>query len=213
MEAAPEQHWYALKVFFNKVFELEGLLEDMGLETFLAVDKVRLKGPAYTLARKHIAEKEEKGKADRRYIQEGPILLQRIPMVSSLLFVKAFPDELPPLDTFLHQEFGKIKGYIYKKTDGLTYSAIPDKQMTAFRMVTAKGSEGLIFFSDQPAIPYKKGEKVRVKDGPLKGLEGYVVRIRRDRRLLVKLEGIIAVTTTHIPPESLESVTEEGSAQ
>ena len=35
-------HWYAVKVFFNKVFKMEDILCDMGLDTYLAVRKVQL---------------------------------------------------------------------------------------------------------------------------------------------------------------------------
>ena len=44
MEEAPLQHWYALKLFYNKVFEMESLLQQRGMETYLAVQSVRLKG-------------------------------------------------------------------------------------------------------------------------------------------------------------------------
>ena len=43
MEEA-QLNWYALKVFYNKVFEMEDRLAGMGLETYLAVEKVPLKG-------------------------------------------------------------------------------------------------------------------------------------------------------------------------
>ena len=45
-----------------------------------------------------------------------------------------------------------------------------------------------------------------MKEGPLKGAEGYIKRIRRDRRLLVAIEGFVAVATSFIPPELLEKV-------
>ena len=47
---------------------------------------------------------------------------------------------------------------------------------------------------------------MRVLEGPLKGAEGYIKRIRKDRRLLVAIEGFIAVATTFIPPQFLEKV-------
>ena len=56
MEEAPLQHWYALKLFYNKVFEMESLLQQRGMETYLAVQSVRLKGAAHLAARKRLAD-------------------------------------------------------------------------------------------------------------------------------------------------------------
>ena len=50
--------WYALKVFYNKVFEMEDLLCAMGMETFLAVEKVQLKGAEHVRARKIISKRQ-----------------------------------------------------------------------------------------------------------------------------------------------------------
>ena len=47
---------------------------------------------------------------------------------------------------------------------------------------------------------------VRVTEGPFRGAEGYVKRIRRDRRLLVSIEGIVAVATAFIEPQFLEEI-------
>jgi hypothetical protein len=47
-----------------------------------------------------------------------------------------------------------------------------------------------------------------VLEGPLKGAEGYIKRIRKDRRLLVAIEGFIAVATSFIPFQYLEKVPE-----
>ena len=95
------------------------------------------------------------------------------------------------------------KGFIYKTADRKTEAVIPDKQMAMFRMVCSSGADGLEFFSDEDMSRYKTGDKVRVLEGPLKGAEGYIKRIRKDRRLLVSIEGFIAVATSFIPPQFL----------
>ena len=69
-----------------------------------------------------------------------------------------------------------------------------------FNMISEPGFE---FFPDE-AIDYRSGDKVRVTGGPFKGAEGYIKRIRGNRRLIVALEGVIAVATTYIPGCFLE---------
>ena len=65
------------------------------------------------------------------------------------------------------------------------------------------------FFAADEMTRYKTGDRVRVIGGPLKGAEGYIKRIRKDQRLLVCVEGVIAVATSYIPNELLEKITEE----
>jgi len=78
--------------------------------------------------------------------------------------------------------------------------------MEQFRLVVESGASGLEFFADDDFTRYQQGSRVRVVSGPMKGAEGYIKRIRRDRRLLVCIEGIIAVATSYIPPEQLEII-------
>ena len=206
MSEIPQQNWYAIKVFFNKVFEMEALLEGVkDTETFLPVDKVQLKGKEHLLARKRIAEKKDGG----RYIQEGPVIYQRVPMVTSLIFVHTPAEMLPEIENRLIDEnLIDKRGFIYRSADKKTYAVIPERQMTSFRLVVSQGSEGLGFFSADDITRFKEGKRVRVKEGPLKGTEGYIKRIRRDRRLVVGIDGVVAVATSFIPPEMLEIVEE-----
>ncbi len=201
--------WYAVKVFFNKVFDMESALTAQGYATYLAVDRVLLKGEAHTQARRHIASLKADGKTDTRYIEEGPVIFQRVPMVSSLLFVRAGEKEITALDESFKEATGGTKGFIYKKRDSegrFVCEAIPDCQMEAFRLITSQGSEGLEFFSADDISRFATGCKVRVTDGPFKGAVGYVKRIKRNRRLLVAIEGIVAVVSAYIDPRLLEAV-------
>lgn len=201
--------WYAVKVFFNKVFDMESALTAQGYATYLAVDHVLLKGEAHTQARRHIAFLKVDGKTDTRYIEEGPAIFQRVPMVSSLLFVRAGEKEITALDESFRDATRGTKGFIYKKRNSegrFVCEAIPDCQMEAFRLITSHGSEGLEFFSADDISRFATGCKVRVTDGPFKGAVGYVKRIKRNRRLLVAIEGIVAVVSAYIDPRLLEAI-------
>jgi transcription antitermination factor NusG len=50
------------------------------------------------------------------------------------------------------------------------------------------------------------GQKVRVTEGPFSGVEGTVVRIKRSRRVVVELPGMLAVATTYVQPQHLELI-------
>ena len=193
-------NWYALKVFFGKVFEYEARLGDMDLETYIPVRKDLLKGEEHMRAMRRLATPDDR-RRDNQFEQVGPLIYKRVPVVSSLLFVRAPKERLKEIETCI-----KDKGFIYKTADRETFAVIPDKQMAMFQLVCSSGAEGLDFFADDDLTRYKAGDKVRVLEGPLKGAEGYIKRIRKDRRLLVSIEGFIAVATSFIPPQFLEKV-------
>ena len=55
----------------------------------------------------------------------------------------------------------------------------------------------------------REGQKVKVVDGPFKGIEGKIVRIRKSRRVMVELPGMLAIATTYVPNEFIEPVSVE----
>ena len=59
-----------------------------------------------------------------------------------------------------------------------------------------------IVMTEKPDV--KLGDHVRVKEGAFEGAEGYVVRMRKSKRVLIGVGGVIWAATTYIPPEQLE---------
>ncbi|OKZ04438.1 MAG: hypothetical protein BHV78_00735 [Bacteroides sp. CAG:1060_57_27] len=58
----------------------------------------------------------------------------------------------------------------------------------------------------------KLGAHVRVKEGPLAGIEGHVVRIRKSRCVLVNVDNVLWAATEFINPDMLEVLDEEPDA-
>ena len=199
MEAI-KRNWYALKVFYGKVFEIEDRLVAMDLETYIPVRKDLLKGEEHMRALRRLATPDDR-RRDNQFVQEGPLIYKRVPIVTSLLFVRAPEDRLKEIEACV-----KEKGFVYRTADREAFAVIPDKQMAMFQLVCSSGAEGLEFFADDDLTRYKAGDRVRVLEGPLQGAEGYIKRIRKDRRLLVSIEGFIAVATSFIPPQFLEKI-------
>ena len=201
-------NWYALKVFFNKVFEMEDRLAGMGLETYLAVEMIPLKGEEHLAAARKLAQIPEGGRMDSRLVKEGPVIYKRVPMVKSLLFVRADENEIVQVSEMLKGpvDLNKPEGFVYRTPDWQEFSVIPEKQMTMFQLVTSSGDRGLKFFSASDIGRFKQGQKVRVIEGPLKGAEGYIKRVQKNRRLLVGIDGVVAVASSYIPPQFLEKV-------
>lgn len=184
-------HWYALKVFFNKVFDIEKVLQREHFEVYFPVRKEQVKGSG-------LRRVDDSTRYDR--ISEK-VVFRRIPVVNSLLFVRASEEDIKRIRVLVYGH-----ALVFYNAERTGPAVIPDKEMAIFRMVAESGADGLRFYSDESIVNYRQGARVRVTAGPLKGAEGYVKRIKRDRRLLVSIEGFIAVTTSYIPPEMLEVI-------
>ena len=177
---APDTHWYALKVFFNKVLVLKGRLEEAGMECYC------------------------------------PLTYEGRPLISSTLFVRCGEQQI--LD-FKATGRGDENFAIYTRKekrpspiDGKPHETnvpapIPEREMRAFVLVTSASPDTWeVLGPDDPK--YHTGQKVRVTEGIFSGLEGHVKRIKKDRRLVIAVSGIVAVATVHINPAFLQQVEE-----
>lgn len=170
-------HWYAFKVFYNKVFEIDKGFRATRVETYFPVVK------SYKLV-------DDKQKLEVK------------PAISSLIFVHCTVDQV----VALQQDFyGRVLLYTHV-TDGIRRpSPIDEEEMRIFKLVTSVEDERLQYL-DVGSINYKEGQRVKVLDGPYQGCEGYIKRIKGNRRLLVAVEGLALVATSYIPSEFLEKV-------
>lgn len=171
------KHWYAFKVFYNKVFEIDKELAKLGGETYFPVIRF------YKLLdnnKKQVVK----------------------PAISSLIFVRCSENDVKAYQNHLN---GRVMLYTHV-TDGVRKpSPIDEEEMRVFKLVTSVDDERLQYF-DVGSINYKTGQRVRVIDGTYKGCTGYIKRIKGDRRLLVAVEGLALVATSYIPSEFLEKI-------
>ena len=122
----------------------------------------------------------------------------RKPIIPSIIFVHC--DEADVL-AYKQDNFDKLMYY----SSPLNHrpAAIPEREMELFRIAVEAQDSGLEFLGeDKPE--YHQGERVRVTDGVYKGAEGYIRRIKKDRRLLVCISGVAVVATSYIPASFLE---------
>ena len=178
---AEKTNWYALKVFYNKVLALRDKLAGAGCDTYC------------------------------------PLAADGRPLVSSLLFVRCAEQLLTDLHRESQSDEVKFAIYTRKETrssviDGKPAemnapAPIPENEMRAFILVTSASPETFeVLGPDEPK--YHTGQKVRVTEGPFAGSEGVVKRIKKDRRLVITVTGIVAVATVHINPAYLEPIKE-----
>ena len=151
-------HWYALKVYYNRVQPLIAWCKEQGMEFFAPVD-----------------------------------------VISGLLFVRCLEEEVARLAAEHWQEV-----WLYRRLDSRKPAPISDHGMEVFRFVVTAGLE--LLGDDRPE--YHEGDRVVVTGGTFKGAEGHIKRIKRDRRLVVTIRGVVAVATAYIHPSLLKKVEE-----
>ena len=71
--------------------------------------------------------------------------------------------------------------------------------MEDFILVAGSLDEQLVYLKPDE-INLSKGDRVKIIEGPFKGVEGTFIRIKGDRRVVVAIEGLMAVATTFIHP-------------
>ncbi len=120
-----------------------------------------------------------------------------VPAVHNLVFVHTSREFM---DVYKRQmEYVIPMRYMMDRSTGLPM-VVRDKEMEDFIRVTADMDEGVLYL-DNPSVVAEKGTPVEVVSGPFKGVQGMLLRIRRDRKVVLQLAGVVAVAVDGIPME------------
>ena len=84
---------------------------------------------------------------------------------------------------------------------------VPESQMQQFIAICKANNENITYLRPEE-IDIKKGSRVRVHGGAFDGTEGYFVKIqgKRNRRVVMLIEGITAVALTEISTDFIEVI-------
>ena len=177
METEKESEiWYAMRATYRREPDAMRLLEKERLGCFVPMQ--------YKISMK-------KGKKVRALV----------PVVHNLLFVHARPSELKRVKsqvTYLQ--------YITDTRSGQKI-IVPDKDMQRFIAVSGTYNDHLLYFQPDE-LNLSKGTKVRVTGGEFEGQEGVFLKVKgaRDRRVVIEIQGVIAVAMATIPPDLIEVI-------
>lgn len=175
LKSCPEHEWYVLRATYSRELKIQEMLREKGVRTFIPM-----------MWRKRVVA----GKTEKKLV----------PAVSSLCFVYW---DRESVDRFI-RSFGDSRpvNYYWDRASEAPLK-VPEKAMDDFMKVASTMDEDLIYLTEI-SEKLREGQTVKVKDGPFKGVEGKIVRIRKSRRILVEIPGMVAVATTYVLPEYLE---------
>ena len=175
-------NWYALKVFYGKVLHVKDMAEKDGVETYVAMTT-----------------------QDRK--ENGIITHVTKPLVPSLMFIRCTEDFLK---SFREKHISELT--FYKTAKGKADSRneyvpaiIPEDQMEVFRRATTEGGS-IHYLGNLQSMNLKPGDRVRVIEGDFKGTEGYLKRIKKDRKFIISIGTIAAFTIEGITYKMVEKL-------
>ena len=175
IEAYDQIRWFVMRAYKCEGKAEERLSGEDGMDYFIP---------------KHYAIRVYHGVKSRRLV----------PVIPSLVFVRASRRQL-----IRFKKENNFLQYVLRKTSyGGEYLIVPDDQMTNFIKVASHLEEKLTYYKPEE-IDIKKGTRVRIHGGIFDGVEGIFMRTEgvRDRRLVVLLDGVMAVSAK-VHPDLVE---------
>ena len=138
----------------------------------------------------------------RREERNGVMVKRLVPSVHNLIFINLTPTEMKE-----YRQTTAMPVRYMMDPETRKPITVPDNQMENFIKVAGTYEEKLIYLNPEPG-DFSNGERVRIIGGPFEGAEGIFVRIKRDRRVLISIPGVVAVATTHVHLSMLEKITD-----
>ena len=171
--------WYALRVTYQRELIAKRRLDELGVESFVPTRLVRT----------------DVGGVKR---------LQRKALVHNYIFVHS---DKVTIDNLKRFELPYLRYVMHSVAGVSTIMTVPEPQMRSFILVTGTEDERLLFLDPQ-GVDLKLGNRVRVIGGLFEGAEGVLVKVAgaRDRRVVVKIDGVAAVATPKIERELLKII-------
>lgn len=125
-------------------------------------------------------------------------------IIPHVMFVKTTLDKIQSLERQgrEHPEM-YARFWVYRYPKDQRMQVIPKNSINLLKLLTANDSTKCEIFRKED---FKENQQVRVKGGPFEGYTGYVQRIRKNKHVLVKIEGICMVVLPFIHPDLLEVI-------
>ena len=168
--------WFAMRATYRRELEAMHLLKKANLGCFIPMQ--------YKIS-----------------IRRGRKVRALVPVIRNLVFVHARPSEV--------QRFKSQITYLQYITDTRSGQKIiiPDHDMQRFIAVAGTYNDHLLYFQPEE-LNLSKGTKVRITGGDFEGQEGVFLKVKgaRDRRVVIAIQGIIAVAMATIHPDLIEVI-------
>lgn len=176
MTTTESTRWYALKVFYRRTLAIKAKLDDMGIPNYVPMKPVER-------------------------VRRGRKIIEQVPLVSSLLFLQTTESFLRSFKMLHEHDLMFYQDFATKKP-----APIDDVEMRSFIILTSADRGTRVEYLGESVPDFKRGERVRVTGGLYEGAEGYIRKVRSDRKLVVEVKGVAVVAVSYIEPALLEKI-------
>ncbi|WP_300697953.1 UpxY family transcription antiterminator [uncultured Bacteroides sp.] len=134
-------------------------------------------------------------------MKRGKKVRALVPVVHNLLFVHACPSDVKRVKSKV-----SYLQYITDTRSGRKI-IIPDVEMQRFIAVAGTYNDHLLYFQPDE-LNLSIGTRVRITGGDFEGHEGVFLKVKgaRDRRVVIAVQGVIAVAMATIHPDLIEVI-------
>lgn len=175
-EEKRQVRWFVMRAYKNEKMAEDRLKDkEYGLEYFIP---------------KHYAVRTYHGVKSKKLV----------PVISSLLFVHASHSQI----TEFKKRYNFLQFTMWEKSTGAEYITVPDDQMDSFIKIASHYEEDTVYYRPEE-IDLKRGMRVCIHGGKFDNVKGMFVRVqgKRNRRVVVLLEGVMAVSA-EVHPDLIE---------
>lgn len=169
--------WFAINVYRNRVFDAERELADICDETFLP---------------RHVVYSKDRKPSDR-------------PLISRLMFVRTDIATANALDSKYRNASGILRFSFYRNVAHTDIQPIADNDIRILKIVCAPYDPDLATYIPD-GKDYHEGTHVRIIRGVMRGIEGYIRRIKNNKRIIVDVQHTWSVILPFIPNVFIEKI-------
>lgn len=175
-----ELHWFPMRVTYNRELKVKASLDQLNIKTFLPI-KTKL------------------------VERNGHRHFEQVPAIHNLLFVHSTRDTLTGLK-MTEDDFSPLRYMMTRPLDPSIRPQIihiPEREMENFIRV-ASITDDRVMFLDYSDVAHKVGRRVIITEGDFAGIEGTVKRVKKNRHVVIQLEGVAAVALAYVPSSHLK---------
>lgn len=125
-------------------------------------------------------------------------------VIPHVLFIRTSPENIQNLEDLgrKHPE-QTIPFWIYRYPSRKEIQEIPQTSIDLLRLITSDNTSQCRIYTGHD---FKPKELVKVTGGIYKGYQGYVQRVKKNKHVIVKIEGICMVILPYIHPDLLQLI-------
>lgn len=173
-----KMEWYAMRVTYSRELKVQAALRQFDIESFVPMRQGVIYG------------------------KEGPHY-GLVPAIHNLIFVRSTQSRLTELKRG-REELSSLR-YMTRPKAGNNADTeiiiVSDRAMENFMRVASVTDDRVMFLDS--CSDERVGQRVRVMDGYFAGVEGIIRRIKKNKRVVVSIEGCASVAIAYVPRQSL----------